>query len=97
MCGVVLGSWTEAIPGRQRTAGLAVQFDAPSARAPQAILLCTTTRERGWDVDLVRDVLRQTLTLARFRTVGPETLLGLGQYLPATYLRPATRTREVSR
>ena len=39
--GLVLGASTEAIPGRRQTAGLAVHFDAPSARAPQAILLCS--------------------------------------------------------
>ncbi len=31
-------------------------------------------------------MLRQTLELAQLRMVGPETLQGLGQYLPAAYL-----------
>jgi hypothetical protein len=31
-------------------------------------------------------MIGQTLDLARLRTVGPQALLDLGQYLPATYL-----------
>ena len=89
-----------ARPLRRRPAGLrprargldrdarpvAVNFDAPSARAPQAILLCSVPTEDGWDFDAVVDLLDQSLDLAQVRMVGPETLDGLGQYLPATYL-----------
>jgi hypothetical protein len=86
VAGLVLGAWTEALPRSRQTAGVAFHFDAPSSRAPQAILLCTAASENGFDFALVRDSVKQTLDLARLRMVGPETLQDLGQYLPATYL-----------
>ena len=85
--GLVLGAWTEVIPQQRRTAALGVHFDSPAARAPQAVLLCTASEDDGYSFDLVRDLLLQTLQLARLRLVGPQQLDALGQYLPATYLQ----------
>ena len=87
--GLVLGAWTEVIPRVRRTAALGVHFDSPAARAPQALLLCTASEEDGYSFELVRDLLLQTLQLARLRLVGPQQLGALGQYLPATYLHGA--------
>ena len=83
--GLVLGAWTEAIPHGSRTAALGVHFDAPAARAPQAVLLCTADEDDGYSIELVRDLLLQTLQLAKLRLAGPQELGALGQYLPATY------------
>jgi hypothetical protein len=93
--GLVLGTWTEAVPREHQTAGLAVHFDSPSARAPQAVLLCTTTPERGFDFELVRRLVKQTVDLAHIRMIGPETLDGMGQFLPAAYLSVDTTALEV--
>ena len=90
VAGLVLSTWTEAVPRARQTAGLAVHFDAPAARAPQAILLCSAEPQRGFDFELVRDVVTQTFELARMRMAGPETLTSMGQYLPAAYLDPDT-------
>jgi hypothetical protein len=90
LAGLVLGTWTEAVAQGAHDAGFAVHFDAPSARAPQAVLLCVADPEGGFDFERVRDMVRQTLDLARRRMVGPETLLGLGQFLPAAYLHGDT-------
>lgn len=84
--GLVLGAWTESIPHVSRTAALGVHFDSPAARAPQALLLCTADEEDGYSFELVRDLLLQTLELAKLRLAGPQALGELGQYLPATYL-----------
>ena len=84
--GLVLGTWTESIPHVSRTAALGVHFDSPAARAPQALLLCTADEEDGYSFELVRDLLLQTLELAKLRLAGPQALGELGQYLPATYL-----------
>jgi hypothetical protein len=94
--GLVLGAWTEAVPREKQTAALAVHFDAPSARAPQAILLGTTKPERGWDFELVRNLVLRSFDLARLRMVGPETLTNMGQYLPAAYLHPDTASTETT-
>ena len=39
IAGLVFDSWVEGIPQEDRQTGLAFHFDAPSARAPQTILL----------------------------------------------------------
>jgi hypothetical protein len=88
--GLVLSTWTEAVPRRGQDAGMAVHFDAPSARAPQAILLCAAEPPDGFEFEVVRDMVKQTFDLARLRMVGPETLEGLGQFLPAAYLHADT-------
>ena len=45
--GVVFGSLDESLPVRRaRRPGIAVHYDAPSARAPQAVLLCTADDRR---------------------------------------------------
>ena len=67
-----------------------MHFDAPSARAPQAILLCAARPDEGFAFEVVRDMVKQTFDLARRRMVGPETLEGLGQFLPAAYLHADT-------
>jgi hypothetical protein len=86
VAGLVIGTWTEVVPSRRRTAALGVHYDAPSSRAPQAILLCSAETETGFSFELVRDLLNQTLDLAKIRAVGPQSLGELGQFLPGTYL-----------
>ncbi|MGI8332712.1 hypothetical protein ACRYCC_22395 [Actinomadura scrupuli] len=90
VAGLVVSTWTEAVPRRGQDAALAVHFDAPSARAPQAILLCAAGPAGGFEFEVVRDMVKQTFDLARRRMVGPETLSGLGQFLPAAYLAADT-------
>ena len=90
VAGLLLAAWSESLPRLRQTAGVAFHFDAPSSRAPQAILLCTPSPDTGYDFALVRDSVKETLNLARLRMVGPETLADLGQFLPATYLPAGT-------
>jgi hypothetical protein len=94
--GLVLGTWTEAIPHGRRTAALGVHYESPSARAPQAILLCSAEEETGFSFELVRDLLVQTLDLAGIRMVGPQAVGALGQFLPATYLNGAIPAAEAT-
>ena len=84
--GVLIDSWTEAIPGSEVTTGVGIHFDAPSSRAPQAVLLATTPPGQTWDRELLRDTLKQTLEVTQQRSVGPETLRWHGQFLPALFL-----------
>lgn len=82
----MLDTWTEVIPDRRATTGLAVHFDAPSSRAPQACLLAVPPATGGWDFDRVLTLVRQTLDRARQRAVGPAAIEGWGQFLPAALL-----------
>lgn len=86
VAGLAVASWTEAVPVSRQTPSLAVHFDGPSARAPNTLLLAVTRPAVGFSVDWVRRALIQTLELCQARMVGPESMLDLGQFAPATYL-----------
>ena len=53
LAGLVFDEWTEVVPRDARSTGLAFHFDAPGARAPQAILLGGPRRAptRTWTVE----------------------------------------------
>ncbi len=87
--GVVLDGWNESTPGTSTTAGVAVHYDAPRSRPPQAILLVTPSdATAGWSVDDVEAALVETADLAAVRMVRPGG--ASGALLPATYLADDT-------
>ena len=63
-----------------------MHVDAPSARAPQSLLLAVPPADGTWGFEDVLALVRQTLDRARQRAVGPEQVEGFGQFLPAIYL-----------
>lgn len=84
--GFLVDEWTETIPRRTETTGLAVHYDQPSSEPPQVLLLAITPKETGrwrWD-DLVA-ILHDTLDRARKRAVEPDHLArtAYGHLLPA--------------
>jgi hypothetical protein len=83
--GLLFDAWSEPVPRRDVMTGVAVHFDSPSARPPQAVLLMTVPAE-GFDVNQVVEILRDTLEMARCRAIGTETLADLGHYLPGLFL-----------
>lgn len=99
-------AWSEVVPGvverddRWRPAEvpvtLAVGFNAPTARAPQAVLLAVPPADDvALDVDLVRACVTEARLLARVRTL-PRRLLGpLGVVLPSALLPAADRWASV--
>ena len=83
---ILVDQWTETIPNRSETTGIAFHYDSPDAMPPQSLLLVVPPAVRGtwrWD-DLVL-ALHDTLELARSRAVEPEHLAGeiYAQLLPA--------------
>lgn len=90
LAGLLLDEWDEFIPGTAATGGMALQFDQPGAEAPQCLLLAVPpvwdATPRPWTPELLRDVLRDTLRLARVRLVDPDAQSGLGALLPAMFL-----------
>ena len=46
-CGLVLDEWTESVPAKQATTGVAFHFNRPNATAPQALLLAVPPVVRG--------------------------------------------------
>ena len=88
LSGLFVDGWTETIPGRQETTGLAFHHDAPGARAPQTILLAVppAATDPAWSVETLLDTLTEAQQLARIRGVGPDRLEWLGTMLPAVVL-----------
>ena len=82
MSGLLFDAWIEPVPRTDVMTGVAVHFDSPSARPPQAVLLMTVPHKPGFNVDEVVGILDQTLDMARCRAIGTETLDALGHYLP---------------
>lgn len=85
LAGLVLDSWVERIPADQVTTGVALNFDAPSSRAPQSLLLMVPPRDESWSFQLVVDTLMETLEAARLRAVDPDILDSYGHQFPAIY------------
>jgi hypothetical protein len=88
LSGLFVDGWTETIPGREETTGLAFHHDAPGARAPQTILLAVppAVTDPAWSVETLLDTLSEAQQLARIRGVGPDRLEWLGTMLPAVVL-----------
>jgi hypothetical protein len=99
VAGLLLDEWLEVVPQRIErpdgaggtvreavvTAGVAVNTATPGARAPQAVLLAVSPDGAPWSTNALADVLRETLLLAKLRTVTLERALWAGRVLPALY------------
>ena len=84
---MLVDEWTELVPSREETTGIAFQYDPPDASAPQAILLAVPpVVGEPWTVGGLNRVLLETLDLARIRAVDPALLGDVAHFLPATYL-----------
>jgi hypothetical protein len=97
-CGFVCDTWTERLPGATTVAygergyeasevtGMAFKADTPDATAPQAVLLALAPDPaKGWSFDVLFDTVKETLELAKIRTVDSGDLLRLGRILPAIH------------
>jgi hypothetical protein len=84
--GLFMDGWPERVPSSRESAGVAFHDDEPKARAPQALLLAVCPDlQRGWDDAALAQVLRETLELARVRTVDLGSVGQAGQVIPALY------------
>jgi hypothetical protein len=95
--GLMLDEWTEIIPSASATTGIAFNYQAPAAQAPQAVLLAVPPNLGGaWDLEVLVDILKETLDLAHIRAVDATLAGSLGQFLPAACLAFNTRGDTVS-
>jgi hypothetical protein len=95
--GLLIDEWTETIPSAQETTGLAFHYDAPSAEAPQVILLAVPpARQATWSLEVLEAILLETAALTRTRGVDAAALGPLGQLLPAHWLAQDTAGLTVS-
>jgi hypothetical protein len=95
---LVVDEWVDAVPIRARrgkgadapidqrlTSGITFNAMAPSARAPQAMLLAISPNGERWTGDTLIETLEETLDLARLRMVTLERTNGIAAILPALY------------
>ncbi|MCY7352115.1 MAG: hypothetical protein LH606_15870, partial [Cytophagaceae bacterium] len=86
--GLLLDEWTEVIPVKTETTGIAVNYNQPNAESPQSWLLAVSpTLQGNWDWETLVAILNETLERAKQRAVEPDQLASktnLGQLLPAT-------------
>jgi hypothetical protein len=87
----LLDRFTEFVPATDQTTGVAFGFNAPAARAPQAILLAVPPNPGGaLDPETLRDIVSETRTLAHARMARPAELDVAVRGLLPTALLPAT-------
>ena len=93
--GMLLDGWNEITPGLQAPTGVAVHYNAPRSRPPQAILLLIPPNDAsGWDVFGVETILAETADLAKMRMVRPADVHG--SFLPALYFADNLQSDTVS-
>jgi hypothetical protein len=103
LAGILVDEWVDVVPDTTQLAALAYRSPTPLSEPPQCLLLAVHPDPGGgpWTADVLLDVLRETLTLAKIRAVDPDSLprvgqldpdslASVGQLLPATIL--ATNT-----
>lgn len=90
--GLQIDAWTEVIPNRRETTGIAVNYNQPNSEPPQVLLLAVTPELTGsWNWDDLVAILVDTLDRAKLRAVEPDHLgtSALAHFLPAI-LTPTT-------
>ena len=88
MCGLMVDEWTEVVPARDLTTGVAFHHDRPNAEPPQAWLLALPSSFDGaWSWEELVGAVTETLDAAKLRALEP-THLDTTPYdalLPATH------------
>lgn len=90
--GLLVDAWSEVIPNRVETTGIAVHYNQPNTEPPQVLLLAVTPELTGaWKWEDLVAILEDTLKRAKLRAVEPDHLgeSALGHFLPAV-LTPTT-------
>jgi hypothetical protein len=85
--GLLIDEWSEVIPARDETAGVAVHFDRPNSEPPQTMLLVASPGHDGrWAWSDLVDAIDEALALARLRGVEPQQVetTSYARFLPAT-------------
>jgi len=87
MAGLRFDEWSEKIPYKEETVGLAFNYEEPKSEAPQTLLLVTTPVVTGeWEWADLEKALLETLQFAKERAVEPALFsdMSLAQTVPTT-------------
>lgn len=85
-CGLLVDEWTEVIPAKTETAGVAFHYDRPNTEPPQTLLLAMPTQfTGGWQWQDLLDVVSETLDAAKKRAIEPAQIdtTAYTRFLPA--------------
>src|SRR5262249_44018017 len=75
------------VPNQQETTAITFQGNPPNSFAPQNVLVAVPpVPGQDWTTESLRQVLMETLDLAKLRAVESSQLGAAAQYLPAIYL-----------
>jgi hypothetical protein len=88
MCGLLVDEWTEVIPEKTETTGVAFHYDRPNSEPPQCWLLAMPAVMSGaWSWEQLVAAVTSTLDEAKRRAVEPDHLAttSYSWFLPATY------------
>jgi hypothetical protein len=97
LAGLMVDEWVEVVPATRETTAVTFHYDAPSAQAPQAILLAVSPDPSvPWELGTLESILLETLDLAKLRTVDPDSLGEVGHFLPALLFGFNSRNEAVS-
>jgi hypothetical protein len=81
-----IDEWVEVVPSAQETTSVAFHCEAPTATAPQTMLLGVPPPGLElWTAQAAHEVVSEALALAQLRLVDPDVLPQLGQLLPAFF------------
>jgi hypothetical protein len=84
--GLVIDEWSEIIPNKVETTGIAINYNQPNTEPPQTLLLAISPEITGsWKWDDLVAILHDTLDRAKKRAVEPDFLgvTPFSQLLPA--------------
>ncbi len=84
--GLLVDEWSEVIPNRFETTGIAAHYDQPNTEPPQCVLLAVSPTIKGrWEWNDLVDTLIDTFDRAKRRAVEPDFLrtTPYAQLLPA--------------
>ena len=88
VCGLLVDEWTDVIPDRRQTTGVAFHHDRPNAEPPQAWLLALPSAFTGaWSWDDLVGAVTDALDSAKLRAVEPTHLESTpyASFVPATH------------
>jgi hypothetical protein len=95
IAGFLVDGWTEGIPRSDQLTGIAVHFDAPTARAPNAVLLSVVDAETGFSAAELSAQLLHIIRMMKLRAIPPTGLVEHGHYLPTVFLPEDVQLPEV--
>jgi hypothetical protein len=89
---ITLDAWAEVVPDVRHTTTAAFGFNAPSARASQAILLAVPPDvDKPLDTQTLAHIIDETRTLARTRVAIPQDLSDYAGIMPTATWLPAAQ------